>query len=522
MHTRTMTMPSGRPSAAAPCGCGGECHGTCCALDGLVRPRFFCGQLLTDQDLMTLVGWARDKLALGRFRHGWGVVCGLDVHCDPECPAGVVVDPGYAVSCCGDDIVVSKDRPLAERCLDLTPCCRQESDPCEDPYASKSESADETSEARLLRGGSLEALFPTGDRADLRIVDVALRYRERDDDPQEALAHDACGQQGVCVDSRTHEEFHLVARAVAADNDPMAAAAARWERGYDECLRVLTDFQAAFTSGYELEADAVRRWLLDRLARQPSRHFCFLHESICQLDDDACADEQVIAKLLFLFVLECRHAYLTCDCYDCDEDHGVPLARVWLRSSVQDGGRCRVLAVDASPPVRRPLGPTCWPACLGEINVGQVIGHRWEEACTRLADLGIRPARTVGFDVPPTVAALSSALTCRPFVSCGAAPVVQVANLGHELGQRVVGFCGLNGSTDEPVEQEAPTYDDLTDIARLGPRSAEVLQREGVTSYGHLARASVEQLQELLPRTAPDVLEHWIEEAARRVGGGHD
>ena len=41
---------------------------------------------------------ARQGLRLGRFRHGWGIVCGLDVRCDPTCEGGVVVEPGYAVS----------------------------------------------------------------------------------------------------------------------------------------------------------------------------------------------------------------------------------------------------------------------------------------------------------------------------------------------------------------------------------------------------------------------------------------
>lgn len=85
------------------CTCQQKCaQEECCALDCLVRPRFFGGQLLTDTDLGQLVTWTADKLRLGRYRHGWGVVCGLEVRCDPANPSGVIVGPGYAVSCCGE------------------------------------------------------------------------------------------------------------------------------------------------------------------------------------------------------------------------------------------------------------------------------------------------------------------------------------------------------------------------------------------------------------------------------------
>src|SRR5713101_5540164 len=113
MTSATMTLPMQGQAAKKPCGCGCADHEeTCCGLDCLTKPRFFCGQLLTDQDMTALVGWTQNKLALSRFRHGWGVVCGLDVRCDPMNPASVVVTPGYAVSCCGEDIVVCKEYPV--------------------------------------------------------------------------------------------------------------------------------------------------------------------------------------------------------------------------------------------------------------------------------------------------------------------------------------------------------------------------------------------------------------------------
>jgi hypothetical protein len=440
MTTRSATLAPEVPASRC---------GTCCSLGALTRPQFFCGQLLSDQDLTDLVRWSREKAALQRFRDGWGVVCGLDVHCDAACAGGVVVDPGYAVSCCGDDIVVDASCDPDTRCIDLTPWCDAEDDACEDPYAPAPPDDEQQEkrggpEARLLRGGALESAYPLGEPRELRAVDVAIRYRESSGDPQETLARDDCGKPAECHDTRTNESFGLVARAVAPASDPVAAAAARWATGYADCTKVLRAFKDDFA---ELEAPRVRDWLLDWLRKHPARHYCFLHESICRLDEERLADEEAVARLLLLFVLDCRHTYLNCRCHDCDEDHGVPLARVWLRSDPAQGGRCQVVAVDPAPPFRRPLAPACWPAPLGMVNVGQVIGHREEEACTRLADLGVEVVDTDDFEPPATVAELETELDCAPFVACAAKPRMQVINLGQELGRRVLGFCGQGRRT---------------------------------------------------------------------------
>uniref|UniRef100_UPI003F49A4DD hypothetical protein n=1 Tax=Cupriavidus necator TaxID=106590 RepID=UPI003F49A4DD len=75
-------------------------------LECLCRPRFFAGQILTADDLNRLDGYIRGKHRLhNRQLHGWGVVNGLEVTCNP-CGDGVAVGCGYALSPCGDDIVV--------------------------------------------------------------------------------------------------------------------------------------------------------------------------------------------------------------------------------------------------------------------------------------------------------------------------------------------------------------------------------------------------------------------------------
>ncbi|MDD5320321.1 MAG: hypothetical protein PHD43_06850 [Methylococcales bacterium] len=81
----------------------------CGGLECLCRPRFFAGQLLTEEDLNRLEHYIVEKNKLhNRYLHGSGVVCGLEVVCHP-CPDRVTVRTGYALSPCGEDIVVCQD-----------------------------------------------------------------------------------------------------------------------------------------------------------------------------------------------------------------------------------------------------------------------------------------------------------------------------------------------------------------------------------------------------------------------------
>lgn len=81
----------------------------CGGLECLCRPRFFAGQLLTEEDLNRLERYVVEKNKLhNRYLHGSGVVCGLEVVCHP-CPDRVTVRTGYALSPCGEDIVVCQD-----------------------------------------------------------------------------------------------------------------------------------------------------------------------------------------------------------------------------------------------------------------------------------------------------------------------------------------------------------------------------------------------------------------------------
>ena len=101
----------------------------CGGLECLCRPRFFAGQLLTEDDLNRLEQYIIAKNRLhNRYLHGWGVVCGLEVVCN-ACKGVVTVKSGYALSPCGDDIVLCADQSV--NVCDLIQHCRQQQFECE-------------------------------------------------------------------------------------------------------------------------------------------------------------------------------------------------------------------------------------------------------------------------------------------------------------------------------------------------------------------------------------------------------
>ncbi|HEY1758772.1 MAG TPA: hypothetical protein VGG72_25595 [Bryobacteraceae bacterium] len=104
-------------ATSSPCGCGCGCnhHGTpdtgCCKLTCFERPQYFCGQLLSDADLTLEETYFREKNKLyHRTLDGFGVVCGLRMRCDGNCKGKITIGDGYAIDCCGNDLVVCEPR----------------------------------------------------------------------------------------------------------------------------------------------------------------------------------------------------------------------------------------------------------------------------------------------------------------------------------------------------------------------------------------------------------------------------
>ena len=95
--------------------------GGCCDVGDFIRLRYFHGRPLSALDLRREQAYLLDKARLrNRLLHGWGIVCGLEVEvADPEpedpCdtsrpPAVVIVHPGAAIDCNGNEIVVRHPR----------------------------------------------------------------------------------------------------------------------------------------------------------------------------------------------------------------------------------------------------------------------------------------------------------------------------------------------------------------------------------------------------------------------------
>ena len=118
-----MTDTTAVRQTAHPAGC---CCPACSGLECLERPRFFAGQLLTESELNGEQAYVVAKNRLhNRYLHGPGVVCGLQVGCDP-CEGWVTISPGYAIDPCGNDIVVCEGQrlnvaELIARCKDTGP-----------------------------------------------------------------------------------------------------------------------------------------------------------------------------------------------------------------------------------------------------------------------------------------------------------------------------------------------------------------------------------------------------------------
>lgn len=152
LGTRWPSRPAETPGygpdpSCQPCpDCGG--------LECLCRPRFFAGQLLTEQDLNRLDHYMVEKSKLhNRYLVGWGVVCGLEVLCD-QCEERVRVTPGYALSPCGEDIIVCKP-DYVDICALIDRCRKADALDCR-PYAGK-DGCDEVEEEWVLAIRYMEA-----------------------------------------------------------------------------------------------------------------------------------------------------------------------------------------------------------------------------------------------------------------------------------------------------------------------------------------------------------------------------
>lgn len=354
----TSTMTS--TGTGCPCGCDKNPPGAC-ELHSLVRPRFFCGQLLTDEDLAGLVTWAVDRRRLDRLRSGWGVVCGLDVGADPATPGRLTISPGHAVTSCGDDVVLPTPAPFDPS------ACLPEAESCATPGAD-----------------------PPSDTC---VLDIGVKYRETGDDPVLALGRSACGQAGECENSRIVESYELVCRTAVDGTVPQRPEWTRWQAGLEDALSLLARAAQDGVPG-TAESDPLRNWLANRLRESPPVHFPFVADWIRAEGDLTRAR---FLEALFWLTQDRMLSFLS-SCPTACDDVPVWLGRVWLTRRTDPTPSWVVTAVDPGSPYRREFDPDSWPAPVGQLNIARVLWHRPDEACLELRKLGVPVDNMSPFD----------------------------------------------------------------------------------------------------------------------------
>jgi hypothetical protein len=206
--TGAVATPAIGTTSCAACSCGG-CS-ACRAPGPFVRPKFFSGQLLTEDDLGQLVEYVAGKNRLhNRFLFGDGVVCGLEVSCHPCGSGQVIVKPGYALDCCGDDIVVPCTHELDVNQMVRDLLRARTGIDCGDPCPPKSPKATVAPAQNpvVIEAGALQS--PTE-----RTYCLYVRYCEQPAEPVAPYTtDDPCAAQ-ACEFSRVQEGYSFELRCV--------------------------------------------------------------------------------------------------------------------------------------------------------------------------------------------------------------------------------------------------------------------------------------------------------------------
>lgn len=403
MNARTSHLAVA-PVRGSGCGCGcdctGECGSRCCDLECLVRPNYYCGQLLTDADLAAMVEWTRHRLALARYRDGWGIACGLDLSCslpggsssccgDATDGPAIYLNPGYAVDCCGNDLVVCEPTRI-----DLSSVCTPPDDPCHPRPAAAAAVTPAGAQGAAARAGCLSI-----DRDNLFVVQVMLRYHEDLSRGQRAIFRGDCSDAGPCEYARVLERPCIHLEEVPLDS---ANSDTQDEQAWNDAFRVWV--------GREIES--IRKLVakgLDAVAhdldRNPPYQLCFIKEVVCCLRDANATPtpeelDSVGRYLLFDRLL--RH--LQCGCTTCRPDNGVALGRVFMRrTQVAGKTQCSIVMVDQSGTARRPLRKdVCRPLSDGNVDL---VAHLWQAP-----EVALRRLRALGVKVTPATALRGGAM----------------------------------------------------------------------------------------------------------------
>jgi hypothetical protein len=423
----------GDSTPKSACKCGGGCGGYETSAAGMMRPYFFAGQLLTEDDLQALTNYVGRKQQLhNRFLFGAGVVCGLEVSCNPCGGGQVTVKPGYALDCCGNDLVLD-----CATTLDLNGMIRDLrrdqlggydcGDPCADQASAiitttttntsldVSAARAESGSTVLLPGAVEQVAAPT------RHYCLYIRYNEQPSDPVSPYSTGAdCGSPH-CEPTRIREGVRFELRC----QDEKLAPNLLLQRlcGCLGSLKTLqeilslterlnstsptqnqTEFNAAF--------DKVHQWLLERLDHSPDMSDCALRTAVRAITrpiihpiptnpnaaggTTAEKPEGPLLTLLRRYLRDCLCRLMTPPCAPCDDD-GVLLACVEM-------SKCEIVKVCASKRqiVLSPSAVRYWLPPL------QWIGSVLEQFCCGTFDSGVLTEGRLDFEKLTTQQILQS------------------------------------------------------------------------------------------------------------------
>jgi hypothetical protein len=365
---------------------------TCGGLQCFERPRYFCGQLLTDKDLDAAQRYVIEKNRLhNRYLVGAGVVCGLAVRCHPCDDTSVVVEPGYAIDCCGNDIVLCDPEPFDV--IEYLERCRREEEPdCYSKRPRKPSRCDGLSKEYCL----------------------ILSYKEQHARPITALMRDKGCAVDRCEPSRTQEIFRLdlVEKAAYEKQKPstpdfwtklVACAKEVWPALAKYIQRISdaaaslgnssnsADLQTFHTTTLRILCD-MKDYVLSLYKKGPHVR-CNLVEELCDIEDSfplSPSENQYQTKVygalfrmlarVFQYLIDCLCDALLVPCIECDTSEGVLLACLTVRENkVED--ICNIVRqqVISGPALRYWLNPlysgvnTLLEQLCCEIDFGELL-----------------------------------------------------------------------------------------------------------------------------------------------------
>ena len=299
----------------------------------------------------------------------------------------VYVHPGYAIDCCGNDLVVCEPLPV-----DLSEACRAVEDPCDQLPATETSTMSGKGRRDNQRKADTNSTQTqdcwTGLGESLIAVNLTLRYDEDLTQGQRPMFRSGCSDVGPCEYARVLEQPCVHAEKVPIGQCWEDVDAKAWGEEFGaRQVRILEELYALAGTGSDL--DAVLRYL----KRHPPYQFCFVEDYICCLLGQA-PDTREIGNP------KSSSGFTSigfCTPYAADVAVAARIEACRLpvcfsgRIEVANGYQCRVMLVDTGVPHRRLIRKDeCRPLAMGALDLAHYIWQPVDYAKRHLKQLGVK------------------------------------------------------------------------------------------------------------------------------------